>query len=229
MHNENESVNLEEEEMSKPEEATIQTIEVSPNGDAQVLEADLTGLQSSSILFDNDFDLYNLLKDMISTKMVSFDESAVDTTDVETQIKKIKKRNSYKNYTKSLTARLLDSHFTDGRTEWCLIENGMDLYRSKIKCIGTDSNDFGYGEPIFFDLQPLSTRIKLMCKLIIIIQGACLERTGPPKLVQDRCLQFDGVDNDERVNKPSLARQDSMNLPKIKSNSCENLLNDLNG
>ena len=180
--------------------------------------------QSSVILYENDFDLYNLLKDMNTfnskTNAPIFRRSSASSP---TQPQKPRRKNFFrKNVTKSLTARLLDSHFTNGKSEWTLIENGMDLYRSKVKCIGTDMKDCGNGEAVSLDLQPLSTRIKLMCKLIIIIQGACIERSGPPKLVQDRCLQFDGdVDNTQssQLNEAT----------KIKSSSCENLLNDLNG
>ena len=202
--------------------------------------------QSSLFLYENDFDLYNILKDM-NTSVPPHLQQPQQQQQRQMQSRP-KRRNSFKkNVTKSLTARLLDSHFTNGKNEWSLIENGMDLYRSKIKCIGTDTKDFGNGDAVFLDLQPLSTRIKLMCKLIIIIQGACLERSGPPKLVQDRCLQFDGSGLEqedlnastntlaaEPVNPTaaksggggSVYRKESF---KIKANSCENLLNDLNG
>jgi hypothetical protein len=93
------------------------------------------------------------------------------------------------------------------------------MYRSRVQCIGTTLADCGLGEPVFLDLQPLSTRIELMCKLVIIIQGACLERAGPPKLVQDRCLQFDGCDK-EASHAPTKA------ISRIKSISCETLLSD---
>ena len=196
---------------------------------------------SEPILYENDFDLYNLLKDMIGSNKLAINNNLTNIYNnnkmpyikrmpsLNTRLAKPNKifnpnlyqrKIQYKNYTKSLTARLLDSHFTNGKSEWCLIENGIDFYRSKIKCIGTDMNDFDYGDLVYFDLQPLSTRIKLMCKLIIIIQGACLERSGPPKLVQDRCVQFDG-------NNLSLQENEHLNSSnKIKSNSLENLLVD---
>ena len=180
--------------------------------------------QPSVVLYDNDFDLYTLLKDMNAKGVQKTNFSISSTSGIDRAKRSI---HLYKkNSTKSLTARLLDSHFTNGKTEWSLVENGMDLYRSKIKCIGTQMKDFGYGEAVFFDLQPLSTRIKLMCKLIIIIQGACIERSGPPKLVQDRCLQFDGINSDENE---ANQQKHQNELSRIKSNSCENLLNDLNG
>jgi len=184
--------------------------------------------QSPVVLYDNDFDLYTILKDMnVTPKAIT----AGGQKSEHNEAAKVKRGITLfkKNTAKSLTARLLDSHFTNGKSEWSLVENGMDLYRSKIKCIGTEMKDCGNGEAVSFDLQPLSTRIKLMCKLIIIIQGACIERSGPPKLVQDRCLQFDGNNNSEEAERAGPSNQQQSELMRIKSNSCENLLNDLNG
>lgn len=112
---------------------------------------------------------------------------------------------------KVLTASLLDSHYTDGHSSWCSLESKIDLYRTKTSCIGSSRKDLGPGEPVFFDFEPFSTRLKLMCKLIIIIQGAVYERSGPPKLVQDRSVQFP-------------ERSDNL---KIKSNSLEDLLEEV--
>jgi hypothetical protein len=184
--------------------------------------------QSPVVLYDNDFDLYTILKDMnVTPKAI---KAGGQWSEYNEAIKVKRGVTLFKkNTAKSLTARLLDSHFTNGRSEWSLVENGMDLYRSKTKCIGTEMKDCGNGEAVSFDLQPLSTRIKLMCKLIIIIQGACIERSGPPKLVQDRCLQFDGNNNSEETEAGSTNQQQQSELMRIKSNSCENLLNDLNG
>ncbi len=106
-----------------------------------------------------------------------------------------------------------------GSESWSIVDNGFDMYRSRIRCIGTRLADCGLGEPVFLDLQPLSTRIELMCKLIIIIQGACLERAGPPKLVQDRCVQFDGCDKD-------VALPNDTKISRIKSISCETLISE---
>jgi hypothetical protein len=168
----------------------------------------------ATVVYENDFDLYSLIKEMILAKTAS----AAAT-------KRTIRKNSFKNYTKQLTARLLDSHYTNGKAAWCLEQNGIDLYRSKVQCIGTDVNDFDYGQPVYLDLQPLSTRIKLMCKLIIIIQGACVERNGPPKLVQDRCTQVDEcrLTDDPAAPTSNLKRQNSI-ATKKKSTSCENLL-----
>lgn len=163
-------------------------------------------LVKSPILYENDFDLYILLKDMLNGKL---------------KLKREKKQTltPFKNYTKSLTAHFNEYHECDGKNEWGLTQNGYDMYSKKISCIGTDPNDFDYGDPVSLDLQPLSTRIKLMCKLVIIIQGACLERSGPPKLVQDRCVQFDG-ENSSNAETHLMTNK----LPIIKSNSCEDLL-----
>ena len=162
-------------------------------------------------IYENDFDLYILLKEMLTSKLAIQNEESEPKKSV---------KNEFKGYTKSLTATVLPTHYVDGNESWSLVDNGFDLYRSKIKCIGTKLADCGFGDPVFLDLQPLSTRIDLMCKLIIIIQGACLERSGPPKLVQDRCIQFDGFD------KPLANHESNHRINKIKSISCETLISD---
>jgi hypothetical protein len=205
------------------------------NNNNELAEGASTILQSpviqSPLLYENDFDLYNLLKDMTkSTDAICnnvLSSSSSEAVVKSVSLKRTHKAAPYKDYTRMLTARLLDSHYADGKNEWCSIDKGMDLYRIKTKCIGTDVNDFGNGEAVLFDLQPLSTRIKLMCKLIIIIQGACLERNGPPKLVQDRCIQFDGVVSSEAVPTAYASGGEAKAIVlKIKSSSCEDLLND---
>lgn len=163
-------------------------------------------------IYENDFDLYILLKDMLNSKL------AEETS--KEDVKK-KSKNQFKDYTKSLTATVLPTHYVNGDNSWALHDNGFEMYRSETKCIGTDLADCGFGEPVFLDLQPLSTRIELMCKLIIIIQGACLERAGPPKLVQDRCIQFDGPNKSEENKNDSQSK-----INKIKSISCETLISD---
>lgn len=71
-----------------------------------------------------------------------------------------------------LTAKSLDSHSTNGRTDWCLVDCGCDMYRTLVKSSGRPSKSvLDSGEPIFFDFQPLSTRLSLMTKFIVIAQG----------------------------------------------------------
>jgi hypothetical protein len=210
---------------------STKTDSLDSNDDETATPTTTTAAGSNSlVLYENDFDLYSLVKEMILAKSAS-----------AAAVKRTTRKHSFKSYTKQLTARMLDSHYTNGRTSWCLEQNGIDLYRSKVKCIGTDVNDFDYGQPVYLDLQPLSTRIKLMCKLIIIIQGACVERNGPPKLVQDRCTQFDedtlttstmttvtpGSTPDKSssgVSNATASPKRNNSMVKKRSNSCENIL-----
>ncbi|CAF0718014.1 unnamed protein product [Brachionus calyciflorus] len=146
---------------------------------------------------DNDFDLCDILTQM-NTKKPQY------------LPRRVKPR---LNSQKTLTACILDSHYTNGVTEWCFYEPKIELYRGRITQIGSSKKDLECGECIFFDFEPLSTRLKLMCKLIIIIQGAVFERSGPPKLVQDRSIQC--------------PEQSENNSLKLKSSSCENLLEEV--
>lgn len=167
-------------------------------------------------LVGNDFDLYILLKEMLTSNL------AKENLDEEwRQGKSRRQKNAFKDYSKLLTATLLPTHYVPAGGGWALADNGFDLYRAKVKCIGTNLADCDFGEPVFLDFQPLSTRVNLMCKLMIIIQGACLERAGPPKLVQDRCIQFDGDQEKEAARQEARFRNN-----RIKSISCETLLSD---
>lgn len=209
-------------------------------------------LQSPAILYENDFDLYSLLKEMIKNPQLKSKRNSLTGGTPQTpepssaaseQMTQAKRKVIYKNYTKQLTAQRNDINYTDGKTNWLLQNNDALMYSKHINCIGTSINDCDFSESIFLDLQPLSTRIKLMCKLVIIIQGACVERFGPPKLVQDRCLQFDGENDlkpkptaDATSNNKSNATVDTTNsaspngsgsttnMSKGRSNSCEDLL-----
>ena len=100
-----------------------------------------------------------------------------------------KRKHEFSACTRLLTATLLPTHFVAAGGGWSLADNGFDLYRARVRCIGSRLADCGAGEAVSLDLQPLSTRLALMCKLLIVIQGACVERAGPPRLVQDRCVQ----------------------------------------
>ena len=63
----------------------------------------------------------------------------------------------------------------------------------EVPTIGTERKNFDVAETITFDIHGTSTRLPLMCKMIIYQQGATHERE-PPILVRDVCVQSDGVD-----------------------------------
>jgi hypothetical protein len=83
----------------------------------------------------------------------------------------------------------------------------------EVPCIGTDKKNFDIAEIITFDILGASTRLPLMCKMIIYQQGATHERE-PPILVRDVCIQWDGIDR---------PRSNSIEyLPSNKDNRKEN-------
>lgn len=100
----------------------------------------------------------------------------------------------------------------DDRYERTLFEEEME-----VPSIGTDRRNFDTAEMITFDIHGASTRLPLMCKMIIYQQGATHERE-PPILVRDVCIQWDGIDrprsnsvdclssNKENRNEPGLQR-----------------------
>ncbi|CAF1048418.1 unnamed protein product [Rotaria sp. Silwood1] len=67
----------------------------------------------------------------------------------------------------------------------------------EVPSIGTDKKNFDMAEMITFDILGSSTRLPLMCKMIIYQQGATHERE-PPILVRDVCIQWDGMDRPRR-------------------------------
>ena len=76
----------------------------------------------------------------------------------------------------------------DDRYERTLFDEEME-----VPSIGTDKKNFDTAEMITFDIIGASTRLPLMCKMIIYKQGATHERE-PPILVRDVCIQWDGID-----------------------------------
>ncbi|CAF0980099.1 unnamed protein product [Rotaria magnacalcarata] len=67
----------------------------------------------------------------------------------------------------------------------------------EIPSIGTDQKNFDLAEMVTFDISGTSTRLPLMCKMIIYKQGATHERE-PPILVRDVCVQWNGIDRPRR-------------------------------
>jgi hypothetical protein len=86
-------------------------------------------------------------------------------------------------YTDGYSSIKQDDHY-----ERTLFDEEME-----VPCIGTDRKNFDLSEMITFDILGTSTRLPLMCKMIIYQQGATHERE-PPILVRDVCIQWDGID-----------------------------------
>jgi hypothetical protein len=101
------------------------------------------GVVSPAILYENDFDLYSILKDMIKipqqkSKQLNnvIAEPIVESYNKE-QMDKDKRRVIFKSYKKLLTAQLNDISYTDGKDKWLLATNFNLMYSKNIKCIGT--------------------------------------------------------------------------------------------
>lgn len=92
-------------------------------------------------------------------------------------------------YTDGLSSMKEDDYF-----ERTLFDEEME-----VPCIGTDQKNFDFAEMITFDILPESTRLPLMCKMIIYKQGATHERE-PPLLVRDVCIQCDEIDHRNETN-----------------------------
>lgn len=102
-----------------------------------------------------------------------------------------------------LTAKSLDSHFTNGKNDWCLVDCGCDMYRTLVKSSGIEVREtrsrLETGELVFFDFQPLSTRLSLMTKFIVIAQGGTaipskfitVYDSSPPYPTASRSKSFD--------------------------------------
>jgi hypothetical protein len=117
----------------------------------------------------NDFDQFLILNDMLSQNEITKNKN-----------ENLKKMTScFKNYTKKLTAHLNQASECDGNNDWkeVIISNKDDLFNKEIKCIGTSPADFELGDPITIDIQPLSTTLDIMCKLVVISQEANKQRT----------------------------------------------------
>ena len=116
----------------------------------------------------NYFDQFLILNDMLSQNEITKNKN-----------ENLKKMTScFKNYTKKLTAHLNQASECDGNNDWkeVILFNKDDLFNREIKCIGTSPSDFELGDPITIDIQPLSTTLDIMCKLVVISTEANKQR-----------------------------------------------------
>lgn len=98
--------------------------------------------------------------------------------------------------------------------KFCPSENPLSkinvyFFARLTKSIGTSMKNFDTSDMISIDIDPESTRLPLMCKLMIIVEGAALER-GQRVLVCDAGIQ---VGDDEQL----LSKEAS--IPVIKVNA----------
>lgn len=125
------------------------------------------------------------------------------------------------NLSKFLVPRSSSVVFTDGFSslrqdeefERILLDEEME-----IPSIGSDLKNCSISETVTFDLPGSSTRLPLLCKMIIQKQGASKEREAAV-LVRDVSLQWNGFDFETRQNSTNFAEK-----PFRRSRSAENIL-----
>ena len=136
----------------------------------------LSMFKPASLNMDDEDIMYNSLR-------------RLSTTTVKTPIKK--PSTSYipfKTEDKKLDFTLNDIYHTDGKSEIQKVDNRKILSKKTIKSIGTCLEYFVLSDMISIDIDPDSTRLPLMCKLMIIVEGAAKER-GTRNLVRDAGVQ----------------------------------------
>lgn len=110
----------------------------------------------------------------------------------------------------------------DDQYERTLFDEEME-----VPSIGTDKKNFDIAEMVTFDISGASTRLPLMCKMIIYQQGATHERE-PPILVRDVCTQWNGLNRPRRNSFGSLSshKKNNNDYGLERARSSEDLLND---
>ncbi|CAF0758952.1 unnamed protein product [Adineta steineri] len=95
----------------------------------------------------------------------------------------------FRPYVKRLTSVRLPHSYANGRDNW--VESGRrESYfeQKNARCIGSLFDDCGTSEVIRWDIEGESTRLPMMCKFWMIVDGAVVER-GKPRMVQDAAVQ----------------------------------------
>lgn len=140
---------------------------------------------------DNDDHLYNALRRMSNalTPIISTEKYQKRLSIIPFQ----------PNIRKQLTSVLNKTYFTDGLQE---IKhetlNEPILSKKFIRCVGTSLKNCDWSDVVTLDIDSESTFLPLMCKLMIIIQGACVER-GRPVLVRDASIQVSDKKNNQEL------------------------------
>lgn len=153
----------------------------------------------------------------------------------------------YINATKNLTFSVNDAVFTNGNESDLkndeesnfehithLIKR-RDLYKKLSRQIGTCLENCSISDSISIDIEPESTKLPMMCKLMIIVEGAIYER-GTRVLVRDASIQVDnggdymmpGTYIDENANYVSVNEKNltATNSVKIKKDEKSSLLDE---
>ncbi len=158
---------------------------------------------------ENNIDeMYNSLRQLSSASAIS----------KQVRMRKLSQSSiPFTNVQKELTFTMNPVYFTNGKASpsdvaVCEVQEVIgerrDLHTKKIKSIGTSLKNCVQSDMISIDIDPESTRLPLMCKLMIIVEGAAYER-GTRVLVCDASTQCDTLTTDETTNTDNLSSEDS--------------------
>ncbi|CAF1129915.1 unnamed protein product [Adineta ricciae] len=94
----------------------------------------------------------------------------------------------FRPYVKRLTSVRQPFSFANGRDGWVTTGEKVAFFKQEnARCIGSLFSDCEASEVIRWDIEGESTRLPMMCKLWIIVDGAVVER-GKPRMVQDAAV-----------------------------------------
>ncbi|CAF4949494.1 unnamed protein product [Rotaria sp. Silwood1] len=95
----------------------------------------------------------------------------------------------FRPYVKCLTSVRQPFSFANGYDRWMVIGRDEIFFtQPNARCIGSLIEDCDISDVIRWDIEGESTRLPMMCKLWMIVDGAVVER-GRPHLVQDAAIQ----------------------------------------
>jgi hypothetical protein len=102
------------------------------------------------------------------------------------------------NISKNLTFIINEIYFTNGKTSLELVQRTNNLqtkffvrkklFTKRVRCVGTSLKNCVQSDVISIDIEEASTLLPMMCKLMIIVEGAGIER-GKAVLVRDFAIQ----------------------------------------
>ncbi|CAF2831836.1 unnamed protein product [Rotaria sp. Silwood2] len=95
----------------------------------------------------------------------------------------------FRPYVKCLTSVRQPFSFANGYDKWMVMGRDEIFFtQPDARCIGSLIEDCDISDVIRWDIEAESTRLPMMCKLWMIVDGAVVER-GRPHLVQDAAIQ----------------------------------------
>ena len=95
----------------------------------------------------------------------------------------------FRPYVKKLTSVRQAFSYANGHDKWMTMGRDEIFFtQPNARCIGSLLEDCDTSDVIRWDIEGESTRLPMMCKLWMIVDGAIVER-GKPHLVQDAAVQ----------------------------------------